>query len=610
MINELRIHGTIGPVEFFTYVSGSDVSKTIFYEETPDYIRFFSRGNEFVITTDGIRYKGCGGGFCEYMFGVDKPTDDTLRDEVVNRLTMFGTYTGKDEKLEFTDNVEGSEIFYRLFLQGHAVQNYYFIVSSDFEGSYKKRQRVILKSVGKYLKRTSMGNEWNGTELVRGFMESLHEEKTTVFIIKLIHRNNHRLYSLFQEFYLEKRYLDASREMYLKDFIDRENIDEYQIERIRIDVMYRHPDNKMVVDEYRDILIDAVGRDQLKPAEIGRLKRLRTLAIRNNIPEVLFDTIDDQLLKGKKIVESHESDYLKEARGILETLFFKDPGLKKHIITEDVVKLLKAKYTAHEKNEMGFERLILDIGKMCDEIVKETEDFTIFEELSRILTYFDRYDNTSSLTNAIAFTEKFDISGENIRSLIGNKEEFDSLKSGLFEELFISPLLVNKYLTSFGRRRVKILFRGLKNIITGDASIREILHNLKKIADEEKIYQIMLMSLNERIKDIYPRLDTKTGRAEVRMEIDKELAGKRILNRIPVHIFEKAVIDIKKEVFYINHVFPKAVKNNDSGLREDFLENSGLDRFYVESKEREYLKKKGIPYSVIDDMMSESAGLV
>ncbi len=607
MIDELRIHGILGQTEFYTNIAGSDVSKTIFYEETPTYVRFFTRGNEFVITEDEVRYKGCGGSFCEYMFGVDKPMDDTTKRDVINRLIMFGAYLNENEKVVFTDNVEGAENFYRLLLQGNAVQNYYFLISSDYKGGYKKRQQSIVKAVGKFLKRTSLVSELDDVELMRAFMESLDEKNATVFIIKLIHKGNNMLYSYYRDFYAEDRILDANKEMFLEELIEKNNIDEYQVERIKIDVMYKHPDNKTVVDEYRDILVETADVDQLKHAEIARLKRLRTLGIRNNIPEVLFDTIDNQLLKGKKIAEGHEQDYLKDARGILENLFFKDPKLKKHIIKDDIVRLLRAKHTAHEQSEMGFEQIVLDAGKMCDEIVRETNDFTIFEELSRILTYFDRADNTSSLLNSIAFTEKFEITEDLLRSLIGNKKEFDELKDDLFRELFIKPLLQNKYLTSFGKKRIKTIYHGLKNVISGDASIKDVLMGLRKIGDEEKIYRITLLALSERIKEIYPRLESKTGRDEVRSEIESELDRKKVIRKIPKGIFDKTVIDIKKEAFYINHVFPKVVKTKDSSVREDFLENSGLDRFYVETLERNYMKNKGMPYAAVEEIFAESA---
>jgi len=607
MIDELRIHGSIGSVEFFTYVSGSDVSKTIFYEETPEHIRFFSRGNEFVITEQEIRYKGCGGSFCEYMFGVDKPLEDTFRKEVVNRLIMFGAYTGKDGRVVFTDNVEGSESIYRLMLQGHAVKNYYFLISSDFEGGYKKRQKAILRAVGKYLKRTPLESDVDDVELTRGFMESLNEENTTVFIIKLIHRSNNMLYNHFRDFYMEDRFIDENREMFLQNLIDKHGIDEYQVERIKIDVMYRHPDNKVVVDEYRDILIDSAGRDHLRPPEIARLKRLRTLAIRNNIPEVLFDTIDSQLLKGRKIVEGHEPEYLKEARGILENLFFKDAKLKKHIISDDIVRLLHARNEAHNASDMGFEQIVLDAGKMCDEMVRETNDFSIFEELSRILTYFDRFDNTSSLLNSIAFTDKFDITEDVVRSLIGNMKEFESLKPGLFRDLFITQLMANKYLTAYGRKRLTILYEGLGSIINGDSSVKDVMTRLRAVTNEERIYRLVLLTLNERIKDIHARLDTKSGRNEIRRELQAEFSKRRTVRKIPQAIFEKAVLDLKKEAYYIHHVFPRVLREKDLRLREDFLDNSGLDRFYVESLERRYFKQKGLPYTSVEEMMGGAA---
>jgi len=132
MINDLRLHGSIGPVEYFAFVGGASAYNTYFYDEGPSSIRFFSKGNEFTITEEGIHYKGTGGNFCEYMFGVEKPFKDLIKRSVANRLIMFGAFFDENEKIVFTNDTEGMESFYRLFLQGHAVKNYYFFVSSDF----------------------------------------------------------------------------------------------------------------------------------------------------------------------------------------------------------------------------------------------------------------------------------------------------------------------------------------------------------------------------------------------------------------------------------------------------------------------------------------------
>lgn len=46
MIKDLRLHGNLGPVEFFAFVGGGSVESTYFYEETASNIRFFSKGME------------------------------------------------------------------------------------------------------------------------------------------------------------------------------------------------------------------------------------------------------------------------------------------------------------------------------------------------------------------------------------------------------------------------------------------------------------------------------------------------------------------------------------------------------------------------------------
>jgi uncharacterized protein (TIGR04442 family) len=113
----------------------------------------------------------------------------------------------------------------------------------------------------------------------------------------------------------------------LRRLISRRGIDRYQQERMKIDAMYRHTENKLVVDEYRDVLIHGVTREILQASGRARLNRLRTLSILNNIPVVLFDKLDELLLKDKELQELEEAEYLKESRAILENLFFRDPSL-------------------------------------------------------------------------------------------------------------------------------------------------------------------------------------------------------------------------------------------------------------------------------------------
>lgn len=184
---------------------------------------------------------------------------------------------------------EGRDTFYRLFLQGHAVKNYYFFVPSDRSGDYKKRQKHILLAVGKFLKRTSLIAEDLNTELVEGFLSELKDQNSTVFIFKLIHSANLQFYRTFTELYSEKRLLSPGEELYIEDVVKRYNIDRYQQERMKIDIMYRHPDNKRVVDEYRGLLLSGISKDTFQNSEFARLRRLRTLGIRNDIARELAE---------------------------------------------------------------------------------------------------------------------------------------------------------------------------------------------------------------------------------------------------------------------------------------------------------------------------------
>lgn len=602
MITDLRLHGSLGPVDFFAFISGAGMYNTYFYEEEPGSIRFFAHGNEFRITEDSLYYKGTGGSFCEYMFGVEKPVKDMIKEEVLNRLIMFGAFMDSNEQVVFTNATEGSETFYRLFLQGHAVANYYFLVASEFQGDYKKRQRQLLKAVGKFLKRTELLSGERDTQLLRSFARELGEAKSIIFVFKLIHRGNTEYYEAFSRFYAKNRGLTPQEETYLEEIISRCGIDRYQQERMKIDVMYRHAENKLVVDEYRDVLAHGFTKDTPHASWRARLNRLRTLSIRNNIPVVLFDKLDELLLKGKELQEIEEAEYLKESRAILENLFFRDPSFKQHIINEDIVRLIRSKHMAYSRNDRGFEQILLDIGKACDELSRETDDFSVFEEFSSIVTYFDRYDNVQALFSQISFMKNIEFTEDSLRSLVGNKKAFDELDSSLFKTVFSKDLLENKYITSYGKRKLKLILKGIDNVQNGEASYKDVIVELKALANEEKLYTEIHAALKERMRSFFPGLELKAVRNQIREDIASDLTERGITDKIPPKLFEKVFIDLRKESVYLNQILPEVIQKRDCALREDFLDNSGLDRFYLESLEHEYFEEKNLDICILDLM--------
>lgn len=589
MLKYISLHGTAGFVDFAVFAGGANISNAYFYEETDSGVRFFSRGNELIITRGGIHYKGTGGSFCEYMFGVEKPFKDLIKRDVLNRLIMFGAFLDRKENLIFTNDISGSETFHKIFLLGHAVKNYYFFVSSDSKEEPKKRQRQILQSLGKFLKRTTLISEERDEELLQGLIDSLDEPSSTVFIFKFVHRENLEFYKSFQRFYSQERLMSQDNENALQEIALRYNIDNYQQERMKIDCMYRHPENNAIVDEYRDILLDIFEKDVIEPSEKARLHRLRTLSIRNNISSVLFDTLDDLLLRGKKIQSIEEPPYLAEARAILENLFFRTPSLKSHIIREDIAKLIRAKHLSHMNNDMTFDQILLDIGKACDELARESNDLSAFEELSSIITYFDRYDNVNSILSKIAFMDNYEVTEDIIRSLIGNKKEFDTLDKGLFRSLFIEELLKNKYISVFGKRKIKTLNEGIEKVLRNDASLREITIELKNVTEEERLYKYIRTVLKERLREVYATSDIRERLPKIRKDLKEEMKTRGVAEAVFDKLMDRVLLDLKKESYYLNTLLPEILRSHNLNLREDFLTNSGLDRFYIEGIEREYI---------------------
>ncbi len=601
MIESIRLHGKVSPaVEYYATIAGANINQRYCYESTEEdgepIDRFFSAGNEFRLTPRGIGYKGTGGGFCEYMFGVDQPIKDLVKKEVLNRLVMYGAVESGDS-VTFTNHTEGFETYERVFLDGHAVTNYYFFVQSELKGELRARQEELVRRLGKTLKRSvHVAHVGSGASddslLVRELLEALREPGSVLFLFRLVNRQHEEYYEAFRLAYAEQKAISEEAAARLAALAARYGISQYQQERIKIDVMHKHPDNKRIIDEYKDILIAAGRNNEINLSEIARLTRLRTLSVRNSIPTTLFDTLDERLLKDKKLVEVDEPEYIRETRAIFEGLFLSKPDLQSAITSEDLVKLLRAKAKSVAHRDLTFEAILLEIGRVCDEHAVQADAGVILENFSSIITYFDRYDTTASVVNQLAFMEAWEMPEEKLRSLLHNKKVFDLVKPGLFEELFIDALRRNSYLTAYGRRKVEALASGLKAIEEGNASIRDVAAELSAIQEEAALYRLVHGRLKDRIKTFYSELTNKVEQDALRRILGEELSSKGLIQReIPEALFRQVVLNIQKEAFYVNSLLPQIRRTGDERLREDFIENSGLDRFYIEELEKEFAER-------------------
>lgn len=609
MHKDIRLHGYVAKyIEYFAITAGVDAHKCYFFnidQNDEDEIRLFSPGNEFVLGPGGVSHQGCGGSFCEYMFGVDQPIADLAKGEVINRLVMFGAhYDTATGTLKFRDRTDATQSYEKIFFDGNAVCNYFFFLNSPkITGPMKKQQEQILKLLGKTLKRSTAIGEENDNAVIDEVFPLLMDIKAQFFLFKLINKRHQEYYNLFQSLYFKCKKIADADFAALTSLAARYGIDRYQQERIRIDVMYKHPDNRRIVNEYKNILIACNRKGEINKLENARLTRLKTLSVRNKIPGALFYTLDEMLKKDKKMVDLEENDYISETRQILAGLFLSSHQIESAIDRDDMLKLLFAKKKAAENRDHTFEEILLDASKACDEKIRDGADISLLEGFSHIITYFDRYDSSSQLINQLAFMETVRISEEMIRSLLGSKSEFDQLKPGLFEQLFIAGVRENKYVGNYGRKKVKALTKGLKLIEEKLLTTAALLKKLRAINEEERLFLVILGVVRERIRNFYSRYSTKADQEILKREIAADLRHKKQLDHeIPDAIFHEVILAIKKEAVYFHNILPTIITEKNILLREDFLENSGLDRFYVEELEREYFNLNNLNMEELNEL--------
>jgi uncharacterized protein (TIGR04442 family) len=207
------------------------------------------------------------------------------------------------------------------------------------------------------------------------------------------------------------------------------------------------------------------------------------------------------------------------------------------------------------------------------------------------------------MVNNIAFMEDSTLSEDNIRSIFGNKEIFDEISADLFRDLFIGTLRDNRYLTRYGRKKVDILYLGLQQIKSGDTTYRDLSASITKINDDDKMYMAIHRYIKDRFKSIYAELNSKEDQEIFIQDLNREIQSRGIIQGpVPHNVFEEIILDIRKESFYLNNLLPHIIVSRDNGVREDFLINSGLDRFYVEELEKDYFDMNKIEQNILEEI--------
>ncbi len=602
MIQDYRLHGVLSDqIEYFATIAGHDISHRYFFEEEQDAegnprVRFFSLGNELILSSRGVTHKGNGGSFCEYMFGGDQPIEDLMRSEVLNRLVMYGGVASEDGSgIAFIPQTQGTDEYNSIFFDGHAVTNYFFFLYMEPGGEFTEQQGVILREIGKRLKRSPHVGRSNDLGLVHELLAELALPRCMLFLIRLVHKQHDAFYRLFREVYHRDRVVSDRDSERLQALATHYRINHFDQERMKIDVIYKHPDNKRIIDEYKDVLIEGERDQEISHTQRARLIRLRTLCVRNDIPIILPNILDELLLKNRPVAEVHEPTYIQECREIFEGIFLQEWKPDKLITQEDLAKLLWAKQQATERQDPTFDGILMDTVRICDELSEREGNDGPLENFGYIVTHFDRYDATYMIINHLAFNEDAELSGDKLRSLIGHKKVFDGIDPDLFYELFIVPVLRNKYLTHFGRNKIRALNRGLRAIERGDQSVADVLNTVSEIRRQEQLYLSIYDSVKSRIREVYTRIHSKEQRETMRKQLIDELSmNMEIDTPLLDRLLNQTILNINKEIYYTDRLLPQIVQDENANLRRDFFDNSGLDRFTLEELERQYYEQHQI----------------
>lgn len=598
MIEDIRLHGQVNPmVEYFATIAGRAVGHQFFYEPSPDgqsgTIRFFAAGHEFLIGRDGLSYKGNGGSFCRYMFGVNLPLKDLVKKEVVNRLVLNGAIldpTG--QSIRFTDQTDRREGYDGVFRSGNALCNYYFFVQLPEQNPLHKQQESLLRLIGRPVKHSPHVAVQDDVQIAHILYETIKEPRAIVYLFKLTHRGHAAYYHYYQHVYAARTQNEEAVVRRLAEIVDQYTIDLYQQTRMQIDVVYQHPDNKRLIDEYKDLLVDMLTDPSSTQAILAKLNRLRTLSVRHAIPLEVFHTLDGIFLKDKtdSVERFEEPEHLSAARSILDSLFLQVGSSDGTVLKEELATLLRAKRQAIERRDFAFDALLLDVGKSCDEYASQSGDARILERFSLIVTCFDRFDATYTYLNQMVFMDDDQTTEAVLKTIHANKKIFDDLAPKLFKELFIDSIVKDRYLNDFGRRKIFIVFQGLKEVEENRATLAEVANQVRQVNAEALLYRQVHRHLRKFLKQ-FVKADRSESLIHLRDQLSQELIGKGVISTpIPEPIFHKITRDLHREAVYFYEVLPTLVAspNDSEGRRDAYFVSSGVDRYELEELEREY----------------------
>ncbi|MBL8150846.1 MAG: TIGR04442 family protein [Blastocatellia bacterium] len=609
MIQDIRLHGSIAArYEYYTTIIGPGIDLRFFYEQGEDRLgwrdRFFFGGNEVALYSDQIYHRGNGGTFCDYMLGIAQPVKDLLKPEVRNRLVMYGArYDEEGEHIIFTNETAGRESYQKIFSEAHAFANYSFFIAGDIQGDLKTVQESVLRLTGKFLKRSDLSDDSDGHRLAQRLYREIDISRWTLFLLKLIDLYAFDYYRAFTTFYSEDRSIDIEQRSELLSLASKYRLSQSECDRLELDAVYKHPENRKLIDDYKEVLISRYhGKQNNQIVELKR-NRLRTMGAQRHLPSHLFDKLD-------KALRPRQTDYetpicLIEAKKCLQEIAERSlaTGISSSALTEDqFTRFLCARLEALESHYSSFDDIVTELKHEYE--VRTHQSVEIFDA---VIAHSERFENAYGIVKSVALIDDYDLTEEKLFQIAITKDIVDCVRSSMFDELIFNTIEHNSYLNIHGRERLKKLKEGINLLLAGEVYPEEIVESIRNINKELRLRNQIEKRLRERIRDFGRQSINKQEYDLLRADLGRRLIQEGVAaEEIPPDLFSSVLVTIREERLYIEELLPQIILNRDLRLREDFLENTSLDRFRTEELEQQYLYENGFGSEVLDWLNSRN----
>jgi uncharacterized protein (TIGR04442 family) len=469
-----------------------------------------------------------------------------------------------------------------VFSQGHAIHNYFFFIHGLSGASIQTRQESLLRLLGKNLKRLPEPAHADDSRLATSILSQLPSD-CTLYLVRLTHTRHLHFQQELRNLYYPDRKMTDIRLKALEELAKHLDISALQQDRIRLDVIYRHRDNYRVADSYRKLLLTCAAQRRLTSAQQQQISRIKTIALRQQIPEILLQTLDQNYLAGLD-PWTQATEHITTARNLLDQL-----ATGQELSNGQVAELLGARQQARKHYDIRFNRMIEELKARLNDPQDISNSSRTRQQFDNICLLFDAIDITTTAINRIVFLDNHLPAETVIHRLLAGYQEFNRISTDLFERLFFTDLHKTCYIGNFGRRKLAHLKQGLSAVTAGHLRADELYEELHFITGEEQHFRNTLTAAKAWLKTKNTNILNKNIQDDLYEALNHELGSSNMFNqRLNRQMFEKVLQDLYMEYLYLHEFLPEIIHNGNRVLREDFFSNSGLDYFQIEEIELDY----------------------